>query len=195
MTSKNEDKLLEVLWTKSIIYLIITIFLITFVIIAPKKVFRDNMAFFLATSMAITTEDNLMLYDYKVYGSEERFNEGLIEDVEEVKLDFLERNEIVAVKIHGSNNMTDIRDDSVFITSTDTPELNIEYYLVKDMEFNDINLPCRTFIMLFQDISRLINTIYLAIFFVFSISIFIPISIKLARNISYLTKHYKQKRN
>ena len=71
--------------------------------------------------------------------------------------------------------------------------LNIEYYRVKDLEFNDINIPCRTFIMLFTDISNLVNNIYFALYLVFFIILFPPISIKVLRNILLLLRGYKNK--
>ena len=141
---------------------------LSFIIVAPKKIFQENLPFQLATSMAITSEDNFILFDYKVYSNEERFNTGLITDFQETKQSFTDRSEIVAVKIYGETAFIEVREDYIFITSPDTPELNIEYYLVQSMMFDDIKIPCRTFIMLFTDISTLVNNIYVVVLTVVS---------------------------
>lgn len=194
MKTNNEEPL-QVIWVKSIIYSIVFIMIIVFMIITPKKVFSDDLSFKLAASMAITHESNLLLYDYQVYGSEQRFTDGLEDDLDDVMNDFKERNELLAVKINGNSNSIEVREDYIYIVSTETPEMNIEYYLVKDMSFNDITIPVRTFIMLFNDISVVINNVYRSIFWVFSIIIFIPVTIKLTRNIFHLTEYYKKRKN
>lgn len=188
MKAKYEEELTEVLWVKTIIYSVIILILISILLFTPKKVFDEDMPFQLATSMAITSDDNLLLYDYDVYGTIERFNEGLIVDVEETKLAFKERNEILVVKVPGDIERTEVKDDYIYITSKDVPELNIEYYLVKDMTVNGISIQCRTFIMLFQDISQLTNSIYFALYFVFIISVFTPTATKLTRCIIVILK-------
>ena len=191
MALKVKDDLVEVLWVKSIVYGLVILLLIVFVILAPKKVFKEETPITVAVSMAITSDDSLLLYDYEVYSTEERFNTGLIDDVNSVKLDFQERNEIVAVKIYGESNEVEIRNDYVFITSPDTPELNIEYYLVQYMEIDGINIPCRTFVSLFKDISKIVNTIYIAIVLIVSMSIFVPTTIKFTRSMVNLIIKYK----
>jgi hypothetical protein len=188
--NKNEDLLSEVLWVKAILYSLTILIVIVVAIVVPKKVFDDGRAYQLATSMAAITDDGILLYDYKVYGNETRFNDGLIYDVEEAILAFKERNEVLAVKIYGENNSVEINDDYIFIISPETPELNIEYYLVKDIEINDIKIPCRTFIMLFEDISKIVNIVYLSLFLIISICIFTSVSIKLTRSISFLRSLY-----
>lgn len=191
MSRINENELLEVLWVKAIIYSIILLTIIISIILVPKRVFDNQTPYLLASSMAITSDDNLLLYDYKVYGTDERFEEGLVNDVNTVKLDFMSRSELLAVKVYGNTDLIEIIDDYIFITSPLTPELNIEYYLVKDMAISDINIPCRTFIMLFEDISVLINSLYIALVLIVLFSFFTPISIKTVRIIGYLVRKYK----
>lgn len=192
MTERLNDDPKEVLWTKCIIYSVIILFLIIFMIIIPKKVFDENAPFILAISIAITDDDNLMLYDYDVYGTEERFNEGLDSDVSAVKADFKERNEILVVKIYDEDITTEVRNDYIFMTHPDIPELNIEYHLVKNVSINNIYIQSRAFIMLFQDISKIINFVYFALVFVFFVSTFTPFSIKLSRSIIFLIREQKK---
>ncbi|XFA98501.1 hypothetical protein ACAG96_06445 [Candidatus Izemoplasma sp. B36] len=193
MTEENKD-IFEVLLTKSIIYGIILLLIIVLAIISPKRIFSRQRGYEIATSMVILSDENLLLYDYDVYGTEERFNQGLILDVEEINSSFKERNEILAIKVNGDIDNVEIREEYIYITSTETPELNIEYYLVKDMEFNDINIPCRTFIMLFEDISRVANNIYLVLYLAFYLSIFSVFAVKMTRNTTYLIRKYKSKK-
>ncbi|XMB73212.1 hypothetical protein RJI07_04685 [Mycoplasmatota bacterium WC30] len=195
MAINNKDELLEVLYVKATLYALITILFLTLMIVAPKKVFTEDTPFRLATSMAITDDDNLLLYDYQVYGTEERFNDGLIYDVEEIKIAFQERNEIFLIKIYGIENTTELVDGVILITDPDIPELNIEYHLIKDMEVNNINIQCKTFIMAFNDVSILVNSIYLAIYFVFFVIILTPTIIKLSRSIIYIIKKTNQEKN
>jgi hypothetical protein len=188
---KKDD--LEVIWTKIAVYsLIILVSLITF-ILAPKKVFVDDQVYSLATSMAVTSDTNFLLYDYEVYSTVERFEEGLIEDVDVVKQAFKERNEIVAVKIYSDENKIEFREDYIFIYSTQVPELNIEYHLVKDLNVADINIPIRTFIMLFNDLSAVVNNIYFVGLLVLTFVIIGPVSFSLTRNIVIVVK-YKNNR-
>ena len=191
MVAQNDDNTLILLWIKSVLYSLVLILMSTLIILAPKNVFDIETPYLLATSMALTGDENLLLYDYMVYSTEERFEKGLVDDVELVKVDFIERNEIFAVKVYGENEKIEINDDYIFIISPNTPELNIEYYLVKNLEVDGINLPCRTFVMLFKDISKLINNIYIALLFVFSISVFLPISFKVIQSITKLVKKQK----
>lgn len=183
MRIKDKDEPIEVLWVKTAVYSLSLLLLLIFVIFAPKEIFNSQKSNTLAVSMALTGDDSLILYDYKVYSNETRFASGLIDDVAEEKQAFLTRNEVLAVKIYGETNKIEIREDLIFITSPETPELNIEYYLVQYMEVANINVPCRTFILLFEDVSRLINNIYIAIIAIISMSIFIPTSIKLTRTV------------
>ncbi|MCK7488117.1 MAG: hypothetical protein MZU97_23540 [Bacillus subtilis] len=186
MPKQKKYDSIEVVWTKIVIYTVILAVCFVFVILAPKQVFQDRLSFRLAASMAITTEDNLILYDYKVFATEEIFQRRLAEEIAATKEGFFERNEIVAVMIYGESETLEVREDYLFLTSPDTPELNIEYYLVKSLSVNDIELPCRSFIMLFNDLSTLVNNIYIALFTVFFVLIMAPLSIKIARNVGLL---------
>jgi len=195
MALKKIEEDIEIIWVKTIIYGLAILVLLVLVALAPKQVFSNDLGYRLATSMSIAEDENLLLYDYQVYGTEERFNQGLIEDVSEVKNDFKDRNEILAIKIYGEKETIVYYDDYLYMTDPDTPELNIEYYLVKDMEFNDMNVPSRTFIMLFDDIARLVNNVYLGLFIIIAFSIFTPLTVKLTRRVLYLIGYYKKHRN
>jgi hypothetical protein len=94
-----------------------------------------------------------------VYSNEDRFELGLQNDVILEKEKFSERSELMLVKIPGNPSVT-FYDDYVLVTSLDVPELNIEYYLVKNIRISDYTVPARTFIMLLSDVIQTINTVY-----------------------------------
>ena len=190
MKLAQED--IKVIWVKSIFYGFIILLCLFMFILAPKKIFQENDAYELATSMAITNEENLMLYDYDVYSNNERFAQGLIDDVAQTKSSFKDRNEVMAIKIYGVESKTEYKDDYVFIEDPEVPQLNIEYYIVKDIQFDETNLPARTFIMLFNDVGTLANHIYFAILLFVSLLIVFPFSIKLTKVIIHIQK-YNQK--
>lgn len=183
MALKDKEDFIEVLWVRTILYVATILLVLILFIVAPKKVFSSETPTTLAVSMAITDEDSLLIYDYKVYSTEERFNKGLVFDVKEVELEFQKRNEVVVVKIYGEDEKVEIRDNVIFITSPETPELNIEYYLAEYIKIGDTNIPCRTFILLCKDIIILVNNIYVALLIIVTMSILIPVSIKFTRNL------------
>jgi hypothetical protein len=191
MATKHKDDEIEVIEVKIIFSTVIVLLWLLFVIFAPKTVFSRGLSYEIATSMAIISDENLILYDYDVYSNEDRFTTGLLEDVKVVKKAFHDRSEVLAVKVYGLSSVIEVKDDYILITSPDTLALNIEYYLVKDLEFSDTNIPCRTFIMLFNDVSRIANTVYLAVFAIISLSVITPVSIDLTRNIIRLNKMKK----
>ena len=188
----KQNQSLEILWVKLVLQLISLAALLITIIILPKTVFDTQTAFSLATSMAVINEDSLLLYDYEVYATEARFNQALIEDFEKVQDSFKERSEIVAIQIYGDIYRINLREDYIFITNQEVPELNIEYYLVRNLEFDGITFPIRTFVILFEDIASLINTIYIVVFIVISLAIFSRLTIKCVINVSQISKRLQK---
>lgn len=183
---ERED--IPVLVTKVILFGLIIITCLILFIVAPKRIISNDFPFMIATSLAITDESNMLLFDYKVYATEERFNEGMLNDVEKMKLAFRERSEIMAIKIYGENESIQIKDDYVFIVDQDTPELNIEYYLIKDMMFDEMSFPVRTFIILVNDLKPVINHIYLAFISLATLLILTPTTVKFVNSSIQLKK-------
>lgn len=190
MVKQNQS--LEILWVKLVLQLISLTALFIMIIILPKTVFDTQTAFRLATSMAVINEDSLLLYDYEVYATEARFNQALIEDFDKVQDSFKERSEIVAIQIYGDIYRINLREDYIFITNPEVPELNIEYYLVRNLEFDGITFPIRTFVILFEDIASLINTIYIVVFIVVSLAVFSRLTIKSVINVSQISKRLQK---
>lgn len=183
---ERED--IPVLMTKVILFGLIIITCLILFIVAPKRIISNDFPFMMATSLAITDESNMLLFDYKVYATEERFNEGMLDDVEEMKLAFRERSEVMAIKIYGENESIQIKDDYVFIVDHDTPELNIEYYLIKDMMFDEMSFPVRTFIILVNDLKPVVNHIYFAFISLVTLLILTPTTVKFVKSSIQLKK-------
>ena len=189
MSKRKRELSIAELWVKTIIYGLILLLILILFSLAPKEVLDEDASYELATSMSIIEDDNLLLYDYKVFGTENRFNQGLVDDVNEVKADFKERNEILAVMVYGQRETFVFKDDYIYITNPQTPELNIEFYLVKDLEINEVNLPARTFIKLYDDVSQAANNIYFALLLIVSFSFFTPFGLKFTRLVIKIRKH------
>lgn len=181
MTNSKEREFKEVLWTKIILYTIIISISFVLIVLLPKKVFDKSTPYEIATSIAIIESNNLLLYDYEVYSTDERFQLGLIDDVAIVVDEFKTRNELLVVKINDSTSNVEIKEDHLIITDPSIPHLNIEYHLVRDVNISEIRIPARTFISLANDIITLINNLYLILFFLLFVTILTPISVKLSK--------------
>jgi len=188
-SNKHENDPSAVIWTKLGVSILILLTCVTSFFFIPLRVFDSNTPHILATSLAITSEDNMLLYDYKVYSTQARFEMGLVEDVNKVVSTFKERNEVLAVAIFGETQFYETRDDYLLIQSPDVPELNIEYRLVKNLAILETSLPCRTFIMLLQDIIKVINTIYLITLIMCAFLVIAPASIKISKYVIIIAKN------
>ncbi len=195
MSVKPIETNINILWVKTILYAFILVLVIVSVILIPKVIFKRDAATTYAISLASTDDVNLLLYDYDVYATTTRFNEGLIAAVDIVKQAFDERNEVLAIKVYGETKTIERRNDYIYITDPNTLMLNIEYYLVKDVALNDITIPARTFIMLFDDIAPIINGIYIGLYTIVFISIFTPFTIKVTRQSLYLYNYYQTEKS
>lgn len=189
---KNNDTLSS-LYTKACAF--ITIILVTLVgfIIAPKQVINDNQLYTFSASIAEPSSDNSILFDYKVFGSEKRFNEALEVDIKDVAAQFKDNEDVLMVKIYGETYTVSFLDDYWFVTDPETPELNIEYYVLTNLKFAQMSLPCHTFINLAKQITLKINIIYLILIILVFLAIEAPLSIGVARVIPRIIKSHKEK--
>lgn len=188
MKKKDENHPIEIIWVKFITQLISLVVLIIMIIFLPKTVFDPPTPFRLATSMAVIDEDSLLLYDYQVYATENRFNQGLTDDLKTVHESFKSRSELLAVQVSGDEYRVEYREDYIFIINPDILELNIEYYVVRNLEFDGTTIPVRTFIILFNDVARLINTMYRVIFAIVSLLFLSRLAVKTTTNIVEIKK-------
>ncbi len=147
--------------------------LITFAAI-PKTVFSINAHYEMTTPMAILDQSNLILYNYKVYADETRFNNGLLVDLEAERIQFASRNELMVVKIPGEFKI-DYKTDYILIFEPEIPELNIEYYLVKNIQIDSTSIPSRTVIIFLKNLFSIVNNTYLISVLILFFLILIPL--------------------
>lgn len=167
MKKNNKTIMLKRKYSK-VVYLITSVILISILVWSPKQILEYQDGIEIAYSLSNVNSENLLFYDYKVYPTQDRFEKGLNEDVLKQLNEFKDRNEFMVIKINGTVDKTYLNDEYLIIESDEVPELNIEYYLLRDLEIQQIRLPNRTFLVLFEDISNIINAIYLGLFILFA---------------------------
>ena len=185
----HEQKVLA--WVRFGFLILSLIAYLVFLVMSPKVIIPSERTYQIATSQARIDSESLLLYDYFVFATENRFIASLENDFPIILEDFKERGELVAVQIPGDRYTVEVNDDYLLITNPQTPELNIEYYLVRDMQIADINIPIRTFNLLFSDLIELINSIYLGIYVVIMLLILGSLSTKLTINVLSIKSLYK----
>ena len=107
-----------------------------------------------------TENKNLALYKYKVYGTENRFNEKALAFAEN-EVQFLKsKGEFAVVKIRGEYK-EERRKDYVFISDESVPDLNIEIYIAQNIDIGNNSLPTRTIVVLLEDLlTKVIIVVY-----------------------------------
>ena len=131
---KKEDKVIAVVLRSLII-----LFLISFVVfgVTERVVYRALLPF------VNTDEENLVFLDYKVYGNERLLDKNYKKYIS-AKTKFLKTNdEFVVVKIKGARRKT-IESDYIIIYDDSVPELNVEIYVAKNVDFGVNSLPLKT---------------------------------------------------
>jgi hypothetical protein len=94
----------------------------------------------------------------------------------------------MAIKVYGLSNRIEYKEDYIVIYNQDTPELNIEYYLIKDMIFDEMSFPCRTFIVLINDLKPVVNHIYIGVVLFITLAILAPATIKFIKYMTILER-------
>ncbi len=144
-------------------YIFFAYLLLSFLLIA--FLFSERQLSYMVLTRFISLEDeNVVLYDYYVYATDRRFAEGLEKDVNKAVVDLQKRGEGIVVKIKGDSKVVK-HDNYILVYNERVPEMNIEIYIAKNVEFSFASLPFRTLENLFEDIlSILIIFIYLVLF-------------------------------
>lgn len=142
-----------------------------FVFIVYANVVR-NIAFRISVSFVNTEPKNLVLCDYKVFGTENSFNKNLLAYIEEEKNFLKSKDEFTVVKIKGEYSVNR-KADYILISEESVPELNVEIYVAKNFDFNNNSLPLKTVVILLQKIIKIVIYIlftiaFLVCFFSFS---------------------------
>lgn len=179
--------------TKIVCYSLFVLLVIIGLILVPKELMNYDEVYSFATSAADINENTLVMYDYKVYGTENRFNQGLDSDVLSQLSTFKERGEILLVKIYGEDENLVYKEDYWLQTSGDVVELNIEYYIVPNIRIQNNSLPSRSILLLVKDVLVKIDVIYTLLIILFSLLILCPSTIGIIRAVIDLTKLKKEK--
>lgn len=90
-----------------------------------------------------TDEENLVFLDYKVYGNERLLDKNCKKYISEKKGYLKEYDEFVVVKIKGSSRKI-IKIDYIIFYDDSVPELNVEIYVAKNVDFGVNSLPLKT---------------------------------------------------
>ena len=139
------------------LYLIVAYILCSFVS-------ARNVSFRLLTPFVSVDDNNLLFCDYFVYGTERRFNEGLITDVPAAKDRLKESGDAVVFKIPGRGKHIVFSDYSI-VYDENVPELNIEIYVAKNIAVGKISLPFVTAETLIEHYLPLALLVFFSAFF------------------------------
>ena len=190
----NKDNLSSLIAKVSAYASLILVAIIGFIIV-PKEVINNNQLYTFSVGISSPSMDNAVLYDYKVFGSEKRFEEALIVEVNEKVEEFKVSEDVLMVRIYGVEHTETFKNDYWLVTDPETPELNIEYYVLSNLTFTTMSLPCHTFINLAKQIVSKVNIIYLVIIILVALGIITPFSIGVARAIPKIVKLNKENNN
>ena len=171
----------EVIITKLILYIIFVIASLTCFIVLPKSLLTYDELYFTANSLADIDEEVLVLYDYKVYSTDSKFEIGLEEDVPKYFEEFKSNGNVLLVKIHGDKKTLENKGDYWIMHDDEAIELNIEYYIVPNVKFDDYVLPTKTVIKFIENMSKKVNLIYLVSITLLLIAINIPSTIGIVK--------------
>lgn len=123
-----------------------------------------EMVYRLCANHVNTESKNLVLLDYKVFDTENKFNEKAL-DYAESKVKFLKsKGEFAVVKVKGEY---DIKDKGYYllITEDDVPNLNVRIYIAKNIDIGNNSLPAVTVSTLLHEILEVVVLVIYSIVF------------------------------
>lgn len=148
---------------KVIIFFIVAFFLFVFL---PHFNIANDISRSFVFNHVNTDSENLVLYGYKVYGTEEVFYKNYSSYAEKEALKLKIKNETTVVKINGEK-LKKIETNYLLIADNSVPELNAEIYIAKNVDIFSLSLPCKTILVLLKSILYyLIITIYCLVFLI-----------------------------
>mgnify|MGYP006873033539 CR=1 FL=1 len=179
-------------YTRTILFFLGCVLVMTCYCLSPKEIMSEQRLYTSAVSMAEVNNDTLALFDYKVYGTEERMQRGLVLETPG-KIEQLRANDdILAVKIPGEPYAVQYFEDHILVTDPEVLELNIEFCVVKNVNFLNSSIPTRTFIKVARDLLSKIGYIYLGIISVLAFLVFTPLWISGTKSLERLISLYRK---
>ena len=121
-----------------------------------------ELAFRFCTPYVSTESDNLVFYNYKVFGTENSFEKNLSQYIAKEKNFLKSKNEFAVVKIKGGYSV-ERKADYIFISDERVPDLNVEIYIAKNFEIGNNSLPLKTVVLLLQ---KAVTTIICILFLI-----------------------------
>lgn len=191
MRNKKRIQTKPIIITKLVCYVSLLLVVVVGLFVMPKQFVSYDKVYSLAVSLADIKDETLVFYDYDVYATENRFQNGLNTDVNDKLVSFKERGELLLVRIPGSEISLVNKGDYWLKTDPEAYELNIEYYLIPNVNWNGNSFPSRTSINLLKEISQKVMIVYYLLAAIIALSVSIPTSIGTVRCILWL-KSYKQ---
>ena len=145
-------------------------------LLVPNRVIAKELGYRILVFYVNTETENLYFYDYKVYGTKKIFNAKFIDYVIKEKEILKDKNELTVVKINGENGVS-VCGDFVLVRDVTVPELNVEIYIAKNIDFKNYSLPCKTVaVFAFNTLNLLIEIVYCVIFAAFFGKLFVYIA-------------------
>lgn len=129
-------------------------FLCCFAFVPHNEIIRDAVFRFAVSHVNVNVE-NLVLYKYQVYGTENSFNKNSGVFIEEEKNLLKSKDEFIVVKTRGEYAI-EYKSDYIFISEETVPDLKVEIYIAKNIDFGNNSLPCKTIIILLQKALKII---------------------------------------
>lgn len=121
----------------------------------PHNEIVKNAVFRFSALHVNLNENNLVLYKYKVYGTENSFNKNSGVFIEEEINLLKSKDEFIVVKTRGEYAI-EYKSDYIFISEETVPDLKVEIYIAKNIDFGNNSLPCKTIIILLQKALKII---------------------------------------
>ena len=189
LMNKIEDK--PIIIAKLVIYAVLIVLIIIMYVLLPKELIKYDDIYEFATATANVNEEEIVLYDYKVYSTNSRYEAGLENDVLEVLNKFKERGEALAIRVRGETKKIEYKDSYWIIYDPDAIELNIEYYIIPNFKVGNNVLPIRSAVGLVNNLTKKITIIYLCVFTIIFASCLVPPTIGVTKRVVYLIKNKK----
>lgn len=164
-------------WVRVSLFFLGCVLSVLGVVFAPKELLSEPALYTSAVSMADTTNDSLVLFDYKVYGTQRRMDADMPVQIADKLAQFKVNDDVLVVKVQGTELKTEVFDEYVLVHDPETIELNIEFYAAKNVKAMGSSLPTRTFIKLARDLLKKATVIYLCLVVLIAFALFLPCSI------------------
>ena len=161
------------------------------IIVAPKEILSEPQLYSTTVSMAETNEDNFILFDYKVYGTQERLNRGLEAELPSYIAKFKANDDVLVVKLPAESFSAETFAEYVLVHSPNVPELNIEYCVAKNVNAFGSSLPTRSFIKVARDLLGKAKVLYLCAISLIAFLLFLPCGIFGTKALLRLIQSYR----